>query len=230
VKITERDIEIMGWVLEQKFMTRDQIRRVFWKDVSGKCMEDYRRLCLLKNEGYLKVSRRGFYKQVLYLVTEKGVKELKRHLRDKGLSGLADADYSNYRHDREVTEIRILLHEWGQKDWIAERILTKRGGLRRVPDGMVFSKDKFVAIEYEASRKSKQRYKEIFYSYELDEKVHEVLYVVDSPDLVRILAKEARTCSKMHFVTMAGLKSNRLNARVENTTGKIALYELLEAV
>ena len=28
MKIMERDIEVMGWILEQKFMTEQQVRRI----------------------------------------------------------------------------------------------------------------------------------------------------------------------------------------------------------
>ena len=42
--LTLRDIEIMGWVLEQKYMTVDQVKRVFWSGVAKSNIEAYRRL------------------------------------------------------------------------------------------------------------------------------------------------------------------------------------------
>jgi len=72
----ERDIEIMRWILGQKFMIREQTGRVFWKGGADQSKEDCRRLRELKDEGFPKMSGRGFYRKGLYLVTKKGVKVL----------------------------------------------------------------------------------------------------------------------------------------------------------
>lgn len=228
MKIMDRDIEIMGWILEQKFMTRKQIRKIFWRDLSDKSTEDYRRLCELRNEGYLKTSKRSFYKQALYLATAKGVRQLKAFGRNRGLGDLVDADYSNYKHDSAVTDIRILLHDWGYKDWVSERVLGRRNDLRRIPDGMIYHRGKYFAVEYESSQKSKDRYREIFYNYELDNQVDAVIYIVDTPEMVQKLSQEAATCNKLHFVPLEDVQKNQVNAHMRGIFDECSLHELLE--
>jgi hypothetical protein len=87
-----------------------------------------------------------------------------------------------------------------------------------------------VAIEYEASQKTKKRYRKIFLNYELDRKIHEVLYIVDSKELVQTLIDEASKYSKVRFTTMAELKKDALNTRITNSKGTTSLYEVLEVV
>ena len=52
--LTLRDIEIMGWILEQKYMTVEQVKRVFWPGVAKSNIETYRRLSKLQKAGFLK--------------------------------------------------------------------------------------------------------------------------------------------------------------------------------
>ncbi len=228
MKITDRDIDLMGWILEQKFMTRKQIRRIFWKGLREKSTEDYRRLGELKKAGYLKASKRGLYKEALYLVAGKGVRQIRDFSRDRGLREVHDADYSNYRHDLVVTDIRIMFHELGYRHWLSERVLFKGNDLRRVPDGVVYHGSKYFAIEYESSQKSKRRYREIFYNYELDNQIGEVIYIVDTPELIQKLLREADACVKLHFVTMEELQKNRVKARLRGMSSECSLRELLD--
>ncbi len=228
MKITKRDIELMGWVLEQKFMTREQVRKVFWKDITEKSIEDYRRLYELMKAGFLKRSKYAFYKHVIYMVTASGLKELKAFGRNRGLCELADVDYSNYKHDLSVTDIRIMFESWGYREWLSERVVSKLYQLRRLPDGMIYHRGKHVAFEYEASQKSKDRYKDIFFNYELDDQISHVVYVVDNPSLIEKLKDEAITCNKLHFVTLADLDKHQINAPLQGAFEKGSIHDLLE--
>ncbi len=228
MKITARDIEIMGWMLEQKFMTREQVRKVFWKDISEKSTEDYRRLYELMKAGFLKRSKYGFYKHVLYMVTANGLRELKSFGRHRGLCELADVDYSHYKHDVAVTDIRIIFNSWGYTDWLSERVLSKLYQLRRLPDGMIYNRGKYVAVEYESSQKSKERYRDIFFDYEMDDHISQVIYIADTPSLVEKLKGEAATCGKLHFLTLQELQTNQMNAHLQGVFEKSSVHELLE--
>jgi len=229
MQIMPRDIEIMGWILEQKFMTRNQIREIFWKDITKKSTEDYRRLCELIKAGFLKRSKCSFYKHVLYMVTASGVRELRASGRNRGLCELPDVDYSQYKHDVIVSDIRIVFNNWGYKDWLSERVLSKVYQLRRLPDGMIFHRGEHVAIEYEASPKSKERYRDIFFNYELDERVNHVIYIVDTRSLVEKLRKEAAVCNKLHFTTLQDFKTHQMNTHLQGSFDKASIHELLEA-
>ncbi len=229
MKITERDIEVMGWILEQKFMIEKQVRRVFWKGVSQKSCAVSKRLNKLQEEGFLKVNKERMYGSLVYLVTRKGVGQLKEFNRSRGLGEVRDADYSNYRHDLAVTDIRILFHELGYTDWESERVLSKNNDLSRVPDGMIFNKDKYIAVEYESSQKSKERYREIFYRYELDSHINKVLYVADTRKRSEKLTREVSACAKPHFASIEDIQRDRARARLKNIEGECSLLELLGA-
>jgi hypothetical protein len=142
---------------------------------------------------------------------------------------LTETDYSNYRHDLAVTDIRILFHSLGYTYWLSERVLAKRNDLRWLPDGMIFNRNEYIAVECESSQKSKRRYREIFYHYELNSRVHKVLYIVSTPELVQKLLREASTCSKLHFVSLENLGNDLLKAKLETKGTSSTLHDLLES-
>jgi len=217
----------LAWILEQKFMTEKQVRQVFWKDIGQDNRETYRRLNKLKNEGFLTVNRKKIYQNAMYLVTVKGAQQLKELNKNHGLGALSNTDYANYRHDLTVTDIRIMFHELGFTQWLSERVLSRRNDLRRVPDGMILSGGNYLAIEYESSQKSKRRYREIFYNYELDREVSKVLYIVDQEELLKKVSREGSMCQKIYFVSMDEIKNDLMNARLKNDSGECSLKELL---
>ncbi len=229
MKVTGRDIEIMAWILEQKFMTKKQIRQVFWKNVPEMSRVVHKRLYKFQKAGLIKMDKKQTYRSAVYTVTAKGVRLLKELSRNRDLGELRDTDYTNYGHDLAVTDIRIMFYEWGYTHWLSERILSKRGDLRRIPDGMIFNEGKYIAVEYESSQKSKRRYREIFLSYEFDRHIDKVLYIVDTQELIRKISQEASVCQKIYFVLLEDLKKDLMSARLKGPSGECSLSELLEA-
>ncbi len=228
MKITDRDIKILGWILEQKFMTERQVRKVFWKDLTKDNREAYRRLNKLKKARFLKTNKTQMYRSAMYLVTRKGVEELKRSNRNSGLGELAEVGYSNYKHDLAVTDIRIMLYESGYTNWVSERVLSKRNDLRRVPDGMIYHRGKYLAIEYESSQKSKDRYRKIFLDYYLDNHVDRVLYIVSTPELADKILRMTID-SKPYFVSYEDLSKDLINVLLKHKSHGYTLRELLES-
>jgi len=137
---------------------------------------------------------------------------------------------SNYLHDLRVTDIRILLFGLGYSHWTSERVLSKYDGLRRVPDGTIFNKGKFTAIEYESSQKSKYRYQRIFLDYELERSIDQVLYIVDTQGLIQKISKEASAGTNIYFVSLEDIQKDLMSARVKDATKECSLQELLGAV
>jgi hypothetical protein len=227
IQLTDRDIDLMRWILEQKFMTEKQIRRIFWKGVSQKSSEANKRLEMLRRGGFLKTNKALMYKSFMYLVAGKGIEELKKLNRNSGLGELSEAGYSTYKHDLAVTDLRILFNDMGYKDWLSERVLSRRGGFRRTPDGMIFSRERYTAIEYEASLKSKRRYRDIFFQYELDREIAQVLYIVNTAELVQKVSRESVGSSKIYFVTLDDIQRDLLNTGLRGPLGYMTLQEIL---
>ena len=227
MKIMPRDIQVMRWIHEQKFMTERQIRQVFWKGISQNSREDYKRLSELEKAGYLKRSKQNIYRYVLYMVSAKGIRQLRAYGYDQGLGEIRDVDYSLYRHDTAVTDLRILFHGLGYPEWISERVVSKRNDLRRLPDAMIYHQGHYLAIELEFSQKSKKRYQRIFYDYELDAQMHAVVYVVDSKELVERIIKAAGICKKVLFTTFQEIQDQKLDTLLKDSNGTFTLKEFL---
>jgi len=227
MRVVNRDIEIMGWILEQKFMTVDQVIDVFWIGTESGRKEGYRRLLELQREGCLKRCKSGIYRNLMYLVTASGLKVLRVSGRDRGLSENVDLDYASYKHDVVVTDIRIMFHKWGYRDWASERIVAKHNNLRRVPDGVIYQGDKCFAIEYESTQKSKKRYEDIFLEYELERQIDKVIYVVDTLALFKKLCTMAGSYKKPRFVQFQHLQEKQLNCLLVGVKEQIPLRDLL---
>ncbi len=223
MQIVPRDVALMGWILEQKFMDIRQVKRVFWKDNSQVSTEAYRRLGELEKQGFL--TKDDTYRYFLYLVTQKGMKLLRANGRDQGLSVVKAIDHSTILHDAEVTNVRILFHEMGFTEWIPEGVLSKFYELRHLPDGIIYHEGKHVAIEYESTQKSKRRYRRILLDYELEDYVDRVLYVVHTSAMMKKLAPLLVSCSKAGILTMQNLREGGFGsilASHENTSKKEA--------
>lgn len=216
----------MGWILEQKFMTERQVRQVFWKGLSQESHEVFRRLRELGKAGFLTTNKK-LSPKTLYLVTRSGASKLKVLDRAHDLGELSDEGNSNYVHDLAVTDIRILFHEWGYTQWLSERVLSKRNDLRQVPDGMIFNNDKYIAIEYESSQKSKRRYRKILLGYELDRRVDKVLYITATQELAQKVLKEVTAWHKPNFVWLGDIQRDHINAKLKSIDGECSLNELL---
>lgn len=227
MKITERDVEILSWILEQKFMTERQVGQVFWKGLTDWSREVNKRLNEMRKAGLLKKGRTQVYRSSMYLVTREGVRQLKAFGRDQGLGEVRDTDYADYRHDLVVTDIRMMFHGWGYRDWLSERVLLRRNDLKRIPDGMIFNQGKYIAVEYEASQKSKRRYREIFLNYGFDKQIDKVIYVAATAELTETLLKQGSICRKLHFVLLEDLKKDPMRAKLTGTSGECSLRDLL---
>jgi len=206
IQIMERDVGLMQWMLEQKFMDAGQVRGVFWKEAKAESKEVHRRLRELEKTEFIKRSGKDIFRFLLYVVTKKGLRVLSSLGNTRGLSVLDDVDYSSYRHDSEVTDLRIWFHNQGFTEWLSERVLAKHYSLRHLPDGMLYHGGQYLAIEYETAQKSRQRYRDIIYNYELEDQVSEVLYIVGNERLKVKLKEMASSCEKIHFRTPVDLK------------------------
>lgn len=207
IQITDRDVAIMRWMLEQKFMHAKQLRSVFWKDAKDDCKEVYRRLGKLEKAGFIKRSNQDIYKYLLYVVTKKGYRVLKGMGSDNGLTVLNNVDYTTYRHDLGITDLRVWFYRQGYTEWISERVIVKQYDLKNLPDGMIYHGGKYLAIEYETVRKAKERYRKIAFDYEFYDYFSDVLYVVRDARLKTKLEELLKECEKIHFVTTEALMS-----------------------
>ena len=120
-RLTDRDLDIFGFVLEQKFASLEQIYFRFF-DVREKVSDQMpkglfvtrQRLQLLKRHGFLKSEKVYSESKSLYLVTSLAVSVIRAkrpHLAD--LKVIGQIDFRNYEHDTKVIDCRVAIERTG---------------------------------------------------------------------------------------------------------------------
>jgi hypothetical protein len=185
-RLTERDLEILSFLLDQKFASLEQIYfrhfdvRKSSSEVMPKGLHVTRqRLQVLKKAGLITTERVFSESRSLYLITLFGFQTLqsKRPL-DAFAKPTTSVDFRNYEHDTKVNDCRIALERAGQvMKWISERRVRLEGFKSQfadeelpeqiVPDGVfVSSKGNRIAFEIECSHREKRRFVQKKETYE----------------------------------------------------------------
>lgn len=179
--LTERDFEIVNFILNMKFATAQNIHQRFFKykkDGSVSNSEWYarERLRELVLEGYIQTVRYRFENKSYYIGTKNGY-DLIKYMKSswEPAKPIERIDVRTFDHDQRVMESRILLEEQEKvTQWQSDRQLKAEyfnmygpvNGRDCTPDGVYVSlSGKVVAFEYEIAQKSKKRYEEKFRHY-----------------------------------------------------------------
>lgn len=172
IKLNQRDLEILEFVLDMKFVSvNDVYRRFFSITLSGEKAKSnewaIRRLQQLEWSGYLKGVFSFSERTKFYLATGKAYQFVsKSKPEEEILKPSAVIDHRTFTHDRYVLEARIILENRKAAEcWISDKKLRSStelsGGLTlsNVPDGIYFDLEgKRVALEMELSQKSHKDY------------------------------------------------------------------------
>ncbi len=172
-RITNRELDILEFVLEMKFSTLEDIHSKFFKvtrdgGVSHSLIWARQRILNLVKSEFLQILT-NVSAIPLYILTKKGFLYLKntRTFNDY-CRPLFDIDTRFLNHDQRVSQIRIELERRGDvKRWISERLISEHEEFKQTltnefrPDGIYETRDgNRVAFELEIARKSKIRYKQ----------------------------------------------------------------------
>lgn len=219
--LQDRDHEVLRYILEQKFLSRDQIIRWLYKSKDAN-----KRLWEIGLAGYIKKGPIALNSKDHFLITTLGM----RALAERGVNGIRPAssiDIRCYFHDRTVTDIRILFEDIGlAKDWKSERVLKAEiGSLKKVPDGVFLSPaGKRIAFELELVPKENSRYKKILAGYQ---NVDRVFYVVRGEALFNRL--RGLMTNKMLISRLEDIEKYPLSAEVFWGSQKTTIKELIDA-
>ena len=222
VILQDRDYEVMKYILEQKFLSREQITNWFYKSQGISKV----RLWKLMFSGYLKKEPTALSSKDHFLITGLGL----RALAERGVNGIRPAssiDIRFYSHDRTVTDMRLLFENIGlARDWKSERVLKAEiGSLKKVPDGMFLSPaGKRIAFELELAPKENSRYKKILAGYQ---DVDRVFYVVRGEALFNRL--RGFMTNKMLISRLEDIEKDPLSAEVFWGSNRMTIKELIDA-
>lgn len=223
VAINVRDFSLLEFGLEQKFMTLDQIGRMFYPGNDKVFNWPMKCVRKLVKEGLLVAEKPGFCKPALYRVTAKGARLLRKHGLGSGLSAIPCIDTRSWEHDLWVTDVRIIFfRKLGLKHWKPERLLKQENVKQKVPDGIVSFGDTDLVIEVERTLKKKEYYRKML----LDTCIHQfkddemILYItVDESDR-RWLMKQAQGWLRIYFATIKDLREMKDSVIFVNAEGK----------
>lgn len=178
--LTKRDVEILKFILDMKFVCVPQVHQMFFKNkIGGGESKSHwyarERLRELVKCNFLKVVRYRMDGKNYYLGTRKCYEYLNENYADVNVAmPVSDIDIRTFEHDAKVCNARIFLettsvvHGWKSERFLKKKAFYENGKLARViaPDG-IYTDDsgRQVAFEYEISKKSEGRYREKIEKY-----------------------------------------------------------------
>ncbi len=186
IRITERDILGVGFVVEQGFATIEQLWKVAWNE--HKSVDyTYRRVVSLERSGFLKTVKVDSITYKIVSPTTKSrnlIASFSQHP-----IPLVNASKDIVFHQLDLNGLRILFQEKGLKNWRSAECLAvdpsfKKIGTRHIPDAYYISSDGTrTAIEYDRTLRKKDRIKERLSSYVVelmspDRNIDRLIYLV----------------------------------------------------
>ena len=201
-RLTERDYDIFGFLLDQKFASLEALyfrffdaRKLATDPLPRHLFVARQRLGILARAGLLTTQRVYSEPKSLYLLPPQGFHafRMRRDL-DAYASPIREVDFRNYEHDAAVTYCRVAIERQHKAmKWYCERRLRMQGfsceGVRAelpeaiVPDAIfISSKGERIAFELEYTQRKKSRYEAKVSEYESvmygsRPLIHKVLFV-----------------------------------------------------
>lgn len=213
LRVTERDLNIIRFVIDMKFASIENIHLMFFYetkigDTSNSLIWTKQRIRKLVNFGFLKYDNH-ISKTKTIIATTKGYLYLKNsHTDSPVIRPSSFLDSRTYNHDLKVNNFRCELEKFKLISfWTSERQISESSFYQNIfskefrPDGIYTDRNGIkVAFELEISRKSKPRYKLKIKKYidlilknqnnfSVFDKVH---YVCENPIVKSIIEKETR--------------------------------------
>ncbi len=215
--LTERDLEILGFLLEMKFATVKDLQRKFFrkrKDGNQSTSEWYtrERMRLLFKHRLVNSVRFRFTDYKYFVATKSAFDILEGQLKSDGCytKPLRKVDIRTFEHDSLVMKLRLLLEETEEiRNWQSERSLKRQLFAENlhlirdyIPDGIYENQHgERVAFELELTMKSKEKYRQKLAKYhkivqgrELNPQLSfdRVRFICGSPGILEALKRESR--------------------------------------
>jgi len=210
-----RDLEFLKILLEQKFLSRDQITNFIFK---GK--ERYSEIRVWKMRRFEFVDWiRGFHPYGLFLPTQKTYDYFKSQYVNVPMP-IGRPDPRTIFHDLLVTDVRFLFLEMGfGSTWTSERVWRMGRSVRLwAPDAVVEVGGDTFAIEVERMQKETVRYEDIFSRYQNDPEITACLYMTDAK-LLPLLLEKAERYPGVYFTSLAELFEKKEKTVFRNAKG-----------
>lgn len=202
VQLTERDVEVLGWIADQYAVRTDVIR---WLLGNGTPLSDSRTRAVVARWQRAGVAEsRRFFAGAPHAVwvTRAGMALVRSGWRSR------PPTLSMLPHHHAVSQVRLAIERRGHgTDWVCERVLYKQRATpdAHVPDGTFrSSRGPITAVEVELMLKAADRLRDIVRDLTLDHEA--VLYVVGDGTIGRAVAKAATAIGETDRVHVVELE------------------------
>lgn len=213
IRITLRDGELLLFLLEMKFATKELLHgRFFKKLLSGaesRSLEYAReRIALLKGNGLIGSAKHPYEWRTVLLPTVKAHRWVSSHFPEKDVpEATGRLEVATFEHDSALLDLRTALEDSGKvRTWISDRQLRNLPGIvdrfssHNVPDAIIETcKGTWIALELEISQKAKQKYQEkirkylsVFRDKQLQLEFQKVVFVCPKESVAKVLRRETR--------------------------------------
>lgn len=207
-------------------MTLVQIAMMFFEKSENVFQVPMKGVRKLVNGGYLRAVQLRIGEKRLYVTTPQGV----RYLRKKKLPGGSlrlprkkkMVNDKTWEHDEEVTNARIAFQTLlGFEEWTPERVLKKKAGRGKVPDGIASDGESRFAVEVETNLKNKTYYKRVFQDLYIQyHGLDAILYVMKNETDMKWLMKQAKRWDHIYFALLKDLMEMRDGVTFHNADGR----------
>jgi hypothetical protein len=180
IQLTERDLDILAFLLEMKFATVKELQHKFFrklKDGKLSSSEWYarERMRLLWKNGLVETVRFRYTDYKYFIATELAFEILEGNIERAGRIArpIRQIDIRTFEHDAMLMKLRLYLEDTESvRNWKSERVIKRdlffQGNLARdyVPDAVFMNESgDTVAYELERTMKSKRDYREKINKY-----------------------------------------------------------------
>ena len=179
-RLTERDLNLLEFLLDQKFASLEQIyfrffdvRQLSTELLPNNLFVTRQRLQVLRKADLIKTEKVFSEAKSLYLLTYLGYQILQSKRPEAAYATPTKSmDFRSYEHDTRVNDCRIAIEKTGKvMAWLSERKIRMKGFTSEfaydklpkeiVPDGIfVSSKGERIAFEIECTHRQKRRFEE----------------------------------------------------------------------
>lgn len=223
--LSERDLDIIEFILEMKFSNVQHVFERFFKTtLSGAPAKSQewavRRLQQLERFGLLKGTYAFSERAKFYLGTLKGYRiVLNKRFYKEAVKPSQSIDHATFVHDKLIIQARIMLENSGRAtNWVSDRHLRSHINLfsdlkaYAIPDGIYINPEgQKVAFEMERSKKTKEDYRKKISRYVAIMRVQDaklrlfdrVLYVCEKESAIKFFSTETRIYGELFEVQRA---------------------------
>jgi len=224
--VKSRDVSILKMCVEQKFMTLEQISKMFFPSSENVLQVPMKRVRILVNAGFLKSVKLRVNEKRLYVATSEAVSLLRSRRLSGGLGPIKELNDKTWEHDEKVTDIRIIFEKlFGFPNWTSERILEQKNVGKKVPDGIAWDKQDQFIIEVERHLKNKRYYERVFFQMFQEYQKNTVLYILENESDLKWLMAQAKDWDMIYFSTLKDFEEIDYGISFKNAAGKEIYWE-----